>query len=265
MFDRPLSVRLAGGNVANHCAFVRKNFFRGISEGWIGVNFGFQRRWRWNLPAGQKPGQSHGFVLWFHFRCHPVGVAKFTAEKSAWFVPAQSPARADEPAYNGTAVIAGKIHRTVKTFTMERANHRPALAEARTPALAWHGPYSIQMRQMLEQRRDFLRHEQMKFAVGKMAAQCAECRREQHGVAEIFELEGEDFFRHIRDCRRRGHGSQFSDLELETPHVVSCFRLELQFVQFLINAAAVDELFMAASFHDAALVEYDNQIRVQDG
>ena len=47
---------------------------------------------------------------------------------------------------------------------------------------------------MLEQRRDFLGREQVDFRLRKMGAQGPERGRQQHGVAEVFELQGEDFF-----------------------------------------------------------------------
>ena len=98
----------------------------------------------------------------------------------------------------------------------------------------------MEMRQMLEQRREFLRHQQVQFAGGKMFAQGAEGRREQHRVTEVFELQG-GFFQAARSRR------------------------ELQFVKFLINAATPDQFLVAAGFHDAAPVEHHDQIRVQNG
>jgi hypothetical protein len=47
---------------------------------------------------------------------------------------------------------------------------------------------------MLEQRRDFRRHKQMQFRLREFLTERAERRRHQHGVAEVFELEGENFF-----------------------------------------------------------------------
>ena len=64
---------------------------------------------------------------------------------------------------------------------------------------------------MLEQRRDFLRHEQMQFAVGKMFAQGAERGREQHGVAKVFELQGEDFFRAAINKRKQDNNGIFPE------------------------------------------------------
>ncbi len=188
-------------------------FFGNVGQQRIGADFGFQRRRRRDLPAGQKLRQSRGFVLWFRLRHRPVGIAKFATQKPAPAAPTQPSAGANKPADNRATVVARKIHRTIKPLTAQGAKHRPALAELRAPAPARHGPDPIEMWRMLEQRRDFLRHEQVQFAGGKMAAQGAERRRQQHGVAKVFELQGEDFFRHIRDCRRRGHESQFSDLE----------------------------------------------------
>ena len=53
----------------------------------------------------------------------------------------------------------------------------------------------VNPRQRLEQRRGFLRHEQVQFGVGKIFAQGAQRGREQDGVAEVFELQRENFFR----------------------------------------------------------------------
>jgi hypothetical protein len=44
-------------------------------------------------------------------------------------------------------------------------------------------------------RREFLRHEQVQFGILKMLTQSAQSGRHQHGIAEILELQGEDFRR----------------------------------------------------------------------
>ena len=62
-------------------------------------------------------------------------------------------------------------------------------------ALARHGPDVVEPGQMLEQRRDFLRHEQVDFGLRKMSAQRPQRGRHQHGVAKVFELQRENFFR----------------------------------------------------------------------
>jgi hypothetical protein len=56
---------------------------------------------------------------------------------------------------------------------------------------------------MLENRRDFFRNERMQIAAWKMFAERAQRGRQQHGIAEVFELKGEDFFRpraHDENC-----------------------------------------------------------------
>ena len=60
--QRPFFFRLARRDMANDGAFVRQNFFGGIGQRGIGVDFRFQRAGRRNLPAGQKLRQPRGFV-----------------------------------------------------------------------------------------------------------------------------------------------------------------------------------------------------------
>jgi hypothetical protein len=77
------------------------------------------------------------------------------------------------------------------------------LAELHPPALARHRPDPIQPGQSLEQRRNFRRHQQMQVALGKMRAQGAERRRKQHGVTEVFELQGKDFQSRTQTLKRK--------------------------------------------------------------
>ena len=56
---------------------------------------------------------------------------------------------------------------------------------------------------MLEQRRHFFGYEEVQLRAGQLFPQRAERRRHQHRVAEVFELQGEDFFRprvHYENC-----------------------------------------------------------------
>ena len=47
---------------------------------------------------------------------------------------------------------------------------------------------------MLEERRNFRRHKQMNFTLRKVFTKRAERWSHQHGVAEVFELQREDFW-----------------------------------------------------------------------
>ena len=57
-------------------------------------------------------------------------VAKTTAEETARTRLAEPLARAAKQAKDGTAIIAGKIHGTVKMFAAQRTNDRPVLADS---------------------------------------------------------------------------------------------------------------------------------------
>ena len=78
-------------------------------------------------------------------------------------------------------------------FAAQRAHNRPTLAETRPAALARHRPDRFRPGQLLEQRRNFPRYQQVQFAVREVTPQGAERRREQHGVTKVFELQSKDF------------------------------------------------------------------------
>ena len=164
MCQRPFLFRLAGGDVADDRVFVRKNFFCSVGERRIGMDSCFERSRRRNLPAGQKANQPRGFVQRFRPRRDAIGVAQFPAEKSAALVPTEPAARPGEKTQDRAPVVAGEIHRAVKLLTAQRANERPGLAQARAATPARHRPDAGERRQALQQRGDFFRHEQMKFA-----------------------------------------------------------------------------------------------------
>ena len=192
MRHRPFLFRLPRREMTNNRVFGREDLPGGGGKRRVGMDFSLKRRRWWNLPAGQKLCQPSGFMLRFHCRRHPLVVAKFPAEESATFVPAQSPPRPDEPAQNGATIVAGKIHQTIETLAAQRAKDGPALTELRLTTPTRHRPDSMKIRKPLEQRGNFRRHQQMQFAVGKVAVQGAKCRREQDGVTKVFELESEN-------------------------------------------------------------------------
>ena len=192
MRQRPLLFRLAGCQVADDFP-LRQEFLSSGGQGRVGVNFRFERTGG-DVPRGKQMHHPRRLVLQFVFPHHALVVAKSAAKKSAALRPAEPPARADQKTQDGAAIIAGEIHRAVEAFAAQRADHRPGLAQARASAPARHRPDAVEPRQMLEQRRDFLRHQQMQFTVRTVAANRPQRRGHQHRVAEVFELEGENFF-----------------------------------------------------------------------
>ncbi len=96
---------------------------------------------------------------------------------------------------------------------------------------------------MLKQRRDSLRYEDMKFAFRKFFMNGTQCWCHQHGIAEIFELKCQDFFG-FSICAASG--------------------VKLEFVKFLVNAAASGQFFMRAGFDNLALIHDHNQIGMQN-
>ena len=138
--------------------------------------------------------QPHRLVLHLGFRRNTLVVAKPAAPKSTTLRPAKPLARADEKTRNRAAIIAGEVHGTVEMLAAQRADDRPGLAQARASATARHRPDAVEPWQVPENRRDFLRHKQVQSGAGKTFAERAERWREQHGVAKVFELEGEYFF-----------------------------------------------------------------------
>ena len=192
MPDRPLAVWLARSDVTKNCAAGQQLRRRRVQSR-ITLDFRFERAGR-DIPRGKQAHHPRRLMLLAGFQHNALVIAKPAAQKSAALRPAEPLARADEKAQNRAAIVASKIHRAVKAFAAQRADDRPGLAQARASTPARHRPDAVKPGQMLENRRDFLRHEHVQFGVGEMFTERAERGREQHRVAKVFELDGEDFF-----------------------------------------------------------------------
>ncbi len=218
--------QLRDGEIPPRCA-VGHSFFGWLDATWQmmassagEVNFpgGFRSSasGRAGFPLPMNPAQrdlpaGHAVVpaAWIHAGdCSPGPrgrCRKIFAPKTAGFRPAEPPRGPDKKTQDRPTVIARKIHRAVKVFAAQGADQRHGFREdhaSRTVAASAR-PRLDPRKKVLKQRRDFLRHQQVNFALRKIPAQGAERGCHQHGVAEVFELQREDFFRpraHDANC-----------------------------------------------------------------
>jgi hypothetical protein len=120
-------------------------------------------------------------------------IAKAPAQETAGNIKAESLPGTAHKSQNRPPIITGKIHRAVESLAAQCANDRPALADTGVAAPSWHWPHSIQPGQMIENGCDFLRHQHVQRAFGKMFVNRPQCRDHHDCVAEVFKLDRQDF------------------------------------------------------------------------
>src|SRR2546430_7030568 len=135
-------------------------------------------------------------------------VTEATPDEAAGMNRSESLSRAAQQAKNCPAIVAAKVHRVVEAFAAQCAEDWPRLFEPGVAAPAWQRPDTSEPRQMLEKGRDLLRHERVQRAAGPALANRAQRWNHEDSVAEIFELNRQDFQGQPacagqRDCHKR--------------------------------------------------------------
>jgi hypothetical protein len=143
------------------------------------------------------------FVLLFGFRHDALVVAKPAAQKSAALRPAEPPrAPMRKLKIAPRSLLAKSTERSKCSRRSARMTGQvwPRLALPRRRGI---GQTRLSHGRCWKAGATSSGTSSVQFAAGKMFAEGAQRRRQQHGVAEVFELDGEDFFRpraHDENC-----------------------------------------------------------------
>src|SRR2546427_4261197 len=111
--------------------------------------------------------------------------------------------RAAKQTQDSPAIVPAKIDRAIEPFVAQSPNDGPGLLEPGPATAARHRPDTVQPGRMIKNWRHLLRHENMQHTVGPALPNRPQRGNHQDRVAEVFELNRQDF------KRGPGHGVFF--------------------------------------------------------
>src|SRR5207302_6776540 len=126
---------------------------------------------------------------------HALRVTEATTDEAAGMNRSEPLSRAAQQAQNRPAIVATKIDRAIEALASQCGEDGPGLIEAGPSTLARHRPDAIQPGQMIKNLRDLLRHEHVQDAVRPAPSNRLQRRNHEDSVAEILELNRQDFKR----------------------------------------------------------------------
>ncbi len=126
-----------------------------------------------------------------------LGVEETTAQEASKRFHAETLAGTDEKAEDRSAIVSDEVHGAIEALFAKGANEGQAAVGGGVAASAGEGPDFVNPGYMFQEWSGFGGHQHVKLGIGPTLVQGPQGGGHHHDVAEVFEIDGENFQRVI--------------------------------------------------------------------